>query len=325
MASYTSLLRAGICGIAAVLYSGCTLPVRAIDKPKLTNDIIYNSVDQSNLEVVSAIDKTLAKKNDPAKVDLQILVDGEFIERYGTKDNQWWEKCLDSFSFVNERFKKEFNIKFDIDGVEYLKVPAGFPKDLGFIEAYIRLNYTPRQFDAFVFMSGEEYNKGHGATKLCGNHSVIAPDRYTIFLKRVLQHELSHLFNASDAENSKTIMSNHFFNFSYEWSIEEREVITQYKDRNWSEPSNTISYRNAIAAFPTDADRVAAEKLFCYALAWEFHKEGLELAEAMREKYPKSEFVDSAYEFILKLKEKKEKEEKQAQQSGRLRNDIDNR
>ncbi len=312
MAGYTSLFKAGIFSIAAFFYSGCsTMPMQIADTFRIKREpIVYDNIDQSNLNNVGAIDKTLTKDNDPKKVDLQILVDRAFIERYDTNtEGAWWTKFQDSINFVNKRFKSGFDIEFDVDAVEYLKLPADCPKDLGFVEAYIRLHYIPKQFDAFVFLSGEKYNKGQGATKLGGNHSVAAPGSYTFFLKRIMQHELSHLFNAEDVDSSKTIMSNSLINFSYDWSPEEGGIIAKNKNREWlNQFITTPLFREVIASFPTEEDRVAAEQLFCYALAFKFHKDGLELAEAMRKKYFYSGFVDSTYRLILELKEKEEKE-----------------
>lgn len=295
---------AGIVGLSSLVYCSCSsVPVRAnpvqLEKEK---PVVYSKVDEEYSENIRRIDSKLVKHNHPKKVDLGILVDSSFIEKYGKEGDLWWKAFSSAADFVDKRFNQELNIDFDVDSVEYTKLPEHCPKDLGFIVAYMRLHHKPGDFDAFILLSGESYYGGQGAAKRLGNHALIAPGNYKDYLAMIIQHELSHLFDVPDASRPGTIMSGSLFNSSYSWSEDEKKIFNENKNRAWSRDSVIEKIRERIAAFAGEEERFAAEKLVCYALSFRFYKEGLGLAEEMMRRYPGNKLIDEAHDRILELK-----------------------
>lgn len=303
---------AGIVGLSSLVYCSCSsVPVRAtpvqLEKEK---PVVYSKVDEEYSENIRRIDSKLVKHNDPRKVDLGILVDSSFIEKYGKDGDLWWKAFSSAADFVDKRFNEELNIDFDVDSVEYTKLPEHCPKDLGFIVAYMRLHHKPGDSDAFILLSGESYYGGHGAAKRLGNHVLIAPGNYKDYLAMIIQHELSHLFDVPDADRPGTVMVGSVFNPSYCWSEDEKRILSKHKDRDWSMDTAIEKIKEWIAAFAGEEERFAAEKLFCYALSFKFYKEGLWLAEEMLRRYPGNKIMNEAYNLILELKEKEYKNKK---------------
>ncbi len=316
----TKRICAGIVSLSSLVYCSCSsMPVRTANPVQLEKEkpVAYSKTDEEYSENIKKIDSKLKKHNDPKKVDLGILVDMSFIEKYGKNEDLWWTTFSSAMDFVDGRFNQEFGIDFDIDSVQYIKLPDYCPKDVGFIVTHMRLHSNPGEFDAFILLSGESYYGGQGTARRLGNHAVIAPDSYSYFLVRIIQHELSHFFNAEDVRSSDTIMSNSLFNFSYNWSKDEKKILNEHKDRVWSHDFEIEKIKKVIATFSTEEERFTAEKLVCYALSSQFYKEGLELAEEMLGRYPDNKLIDEANGRILKLKKKKEKEEKEKEEGAK--------
>lgn len=255
---------------------------------------------QTPKESVETVNKRLVKGNDPEKVDLEILVDGAFLDAHKAR---WWDKISQEFDFVDEKFRKAFGINFEIDAVKYFELPNDAPPDILFALTYTRLHFKPGQFDAFVFISGRSYGINKGICQEFGNH-LIATSCPLIPLKRTMQHELSHLFGARDSKKSKTIMSNSLDYFSYEWSEENSTTLRLNRNKTWDGLDEWYYdlVRGNINSFP-EKDREDVRRLFCYSSAFCFYPEAVQLAERLDEKYPRNDFIKGCYDGILGLKQ----------------------
>lgn len=300
-----------VIGLASLLYTGCAgLPSRIMDDIKIRKPApMYSFNDSVNYRNVKVLDKELVKHNHPEKVDLQVLVDSEFIELYDPYHNNWWKHFSQKMDSIDERFNKKFGIDFEVDGVEYIKMPDYMPNDLDSMLSWIRLHYTPEQFDAFVLLTGKKVLKSQGVCIPLGNHTVVAPEKYLYFLERITQHELSHFYNAKDIKSSDTIMSNSLFNWSFKWSEDNADRIEWNKDRVWYYHDSYIhQIKKGILEFPKE-EQDEVEELFCLASGSNFHDKGMWLAKKYMKKYPGHKLINSCYQWLLDNKREEEKKE----------------
>ncbi len=300
-------------GLASIFYAGCSaVPSRIVEDVKLRKSppmySYSNSIDYRN---VKELDKKFVKHNHPEKVDLQVLVDSEFIELYNFyKEDEagisgtfnlcrWWTHFSQKMDSIDKRFNEKAGIDFEVDSVEYVKPPGYIPNDLSCMMSWIRLHYTPEQFDVFLLLTGKEVPESEGLCMPLGNHAVIAPRKYPYFLERIVQHELSHLFGARDARNSDDIMSNSFLNWSYKWSKKDASIMEGNKGRVWYYHDDYIHrIKKWISEFPEEEqDRVV--ELFCLASGSKFHYPGMQLAESFIKKYPDNKLINSCYQWLL--------------------------
>ncbi len=258
-------------------------------------------VSQTPKESVKTVNKRLVKGNDPEKVDLEILVDGAFLDAHKTG---WWDEISQEFDFVDKRFRKAFGIDFEIDSIRYFELPSDAPPDILFALTYMRLHLKPGQFDAFVFISGRSYGINKGICQEFGNHLIATSYDPMIPLRRTMQHELSHLFGARDYKKSKTIMSNNKDYFSYEWSEENATTLRLNRNKTWDGLDEWYYdlVRGNINEFPEE-DREDVRRLFCYSSAFCFYPESMPLADRLCAKYPKNDFIKGCYDEILGLKQ----------------------
>lgn len=276
--------------VAGISLFGCP------PKPTIPRD---STIDYANEAKI--VDSGLVKDNGSSITDLAILVDKEFIERYNSEET-WWGHFCSEMNFVDEKFNSKFGIDFDVDSVQYFELPAGCPNDMVFLYYYVLLHHKPGQFDAFVYLSGKDCGKSLGVTEMLGNFVVAAPNK-KVPLKRVLQHEFSHLYGAEDAKCSNTILSNDLNVFSYEWSAKEADIISKNKSRHWG--ADAMWYfdilKNNIAGFP-ETDREDVINLVCYQNCYRLYPEALDLAAGLRKRYPDNELIEECYFNLIRMK-----------------------
>ena len=282
---------------ASAVFAGVSILLGC--SPKSAPSKTYSA--EECINQVKDIDATLSKDNGDATIDLAVLVDREFIKRYSSKET-WWEHFCSEMDFVDKNFNDRFGIDFDVDAVSYLELPEGCPDDLIFFISWLSLRYKPGQFDAFVYLSGRDCSGYLGITEMLGNFVVATPNKIAP-LRRVLQHEFSHLYGAEDVRCSSTILSNDLKEFSYSWSSKEEDIISRNKNRHWR--ADAMWYfdilKKNIDGFP-EKDREDVTKLVCYNKCRGFYPESLDLAAKLRKKYPKNELIEGCYIELLEMK-----------------------
>ncbi len=249
-------------------------------------------------ERILELDKSLKKHNSPDKVDLEIIIDSEFVNKHNSPQQDWMEKLFEHIKFVDTRFKDVFNIGLEVDSIKYLELPEESPPDIYFLYSYINIKYRHTQSDLIVLFSGKDCGRNQGISTKLGAYAVVAP-RLDIPVKRVFQHELSHLYGAEDVCCACTIMSNDLVFFSYNWSGSEQAVINLNCNRDWNDANEWYFelIRKNLNSFPQE-DQEEIALLCSYANASRQYSTGIALGKVLLKKHPGNVFIQDCLRAI---------------------------
>ncbi len=252
--------------------------------------------------LVREIDKMLVKHNDPGKVDLGILVDKSYIDLY-KPDNQWWDRIKQGVLVHSvKRFREQFGIEIEIDGVDYIQLDLGID-DPGYLFTQFMLENDPGQYDALLTFVSRPAGSVRGLAEGNGNHALVFTHKEE---HRTIQHELSHWFNAIDINfcdadiwndadekmihpvfDQETIMTHQSLK-SDKWNTANTLRINNKKNRSWTYDASSIDgIRKYIAGFD-EKHQEDVKRLVCYSEAFKYHEKANQLAKKLCRDFPDS-------------------------------------
>lgn len=284
---------AGSTKIASLVLGGAALAIGCV-QPIPSEKAVKKTPQERILE----LDKSLKKHNHPDKIDLEIIIDSEFIKKHDGVQQDWMEKLFDHIDFVEDRFDDLFDIDLEVDSVKYLELPENAPPDIFFLYNYLHIKYKNVNSDLIILFSGKDCGREQGICKKLGSYVVVAP-RLSIPVKRVFQHEVSHLYGADDVHCSRTIMSNDVVCFSYNWSDTEQTIIDLNRHKDWEDIDewHFEMLRGNINSFPEE-DREDLAVLCAFANASREYPAGISLGEKLFKKYPGNMFIQDCLNAV---------------------------
>ncbi len=306
-------------GASALLPPGCNSLPTPMPRPELVLEKTLLKHEGEGMRVVAEIDKTLVKHNDPGKTDLGVFVEQSYIDSCKARQQDWWEQIKFNIqTHSGKRFREEFGIELDIDGVSYLVLNKN-TNDPEYLFCQFVLEHDPGQFDALVAFVARPPEGILGVASGNGHHAMVfsAPLEHL-----TTQHEISHLYNAIDIylydpnwwndaeEGILHPMWEHPTIMTYrqpktdEWNAANKKRIKNAKPRSWKFDSKTVDeVRSYLNQFEKDKQKEVFD-LICHADANTYTEEAGYLALSLCLEFPKDWRLKYYHSQILEKKER---------------------
>lgn len=306
-------------GASALLPLGCESPPTPVPRPELVLEKTLSKHEKDGMGIVADIDKTLVKHNDPDKTDLGVFVEQSYIDLCKARQQDWWEQIRFNIqTHSGKRFREEFGIELDIDGISYLVLNKK-TNDPEYLFCQFVLEHDPGQFDALVAFVARPSEGILGVASGNGHHVMVfsSPSEHL-----TTQHEISHLYNAIDIylcdpnwwndadEGLFHPMWEHPTIMTYrqpktdEWNAANKKRIKNAKPRSWKFDSKAVDeMRSYINQFEKDKQKQVFD-LICHAGANTYTEEANYLALSLCLEFPKDWRLKYYHSQILEKKER---------------------
>ncbi|MFQ5621490.1 MAG: hypothetical protein ACE5FT_06635 [Candidatus Nanoarchaeia archaeon] len=233
---------------------------------------------------VCHVDSQLTKKNDEKVIDLKIVVDRAWVNRF---KGEWWSDIDKAVKFCDRVFRRDLGLGVDVDKVMYHELDS--VSSVAYLHNQTIAEIPVGEQDAVVFLSGR-FIRGFLYN---GNHIFIAK-KTGDDLNTYLAHELSHLLGAPDYQlghplyHKKDFMSYKMRDKADGWHPDTLRRMREYVGRSWKTDitERGQEYLQELMSKVEPEDKDLARRLGLHEVGINYTALGNDIADRLIKKYP---------------------------------------